>query len=264
MDPHQIKQHLTDLVLDGREELAIEELIAMSNSSSKDVRKSVTTLSNIFRKFERDKSNGHLNPEKINFTSDRISQALLVIIEQITEEDEANRKEIDLDTLFHDIEESSAGGSKLLKRRALMMNFAIVIPIGIVAAVGILTFNGTFSRTTNPGEAALNGWIGEWQHQMESQGNKEITGSIKFEVASEDQLVGKSYNTFPDGSQTTNTLSRIQFSHKGKVMEGVWQTENIQSLHGTFRLNLDEENRFAGHYTVVNQEGEFYWNGMKQ
>ena len=59
------------------------------------------------------------------------------------------------------------------------------------------------------------------------------------------------------------TLSQIEFSTNGKVIEGIWKADDIQSLHGTFRFSLDGENRFEGHYTVVNQEGEFYWNGTK-
>jgi hypothetical protein len=263
MDPHQLKQHLTDLVMDGREELALEELMAVSNSASKEVKKSVTTLSNIFRKFEKDKLNGHLNPERINFTSDRISQALLVIIEQITEDDESNRKAIDLETLFHDVGDFG-DGNHLLKRSGLAKKISIFVPIPIFIVVGILAFNGTFSRTTTPGEEALKGWIGEWDHQMQSTGTKEVKGSLTFELAGDDLFVGKTRNVFPDGSETANTLSQIQFSRKGKVIEGVWVTDNVQSLHGTFRLNLDDENRFTGYYTVVNQEGEFYWNGSKQ
>jgi len=263
MDPHQLKQHLTDLVMDGREELALEELLAVSNSASKEIKRSVAVLSNIYRKFEKDKLNGHLNPERINFTSDRISQALLVIIEQITEDDESNRKAIDLETLFHDVGDLSGDGNILLKRRGLVKKISIIVPIAIVVVVGILAFNGTFRRTTNPGDVALKGWIGEWNHQMESSGNKEIKGSLTFELVNDDQFVGKAHNVFPDGSETTNILSQIQFSHKGNVIEGVWETDNVQSLHGTFRLNLDDENQFAGYYTVVNQEGEFYWKGTK-
>ena len=109
----------------------------------------------------------------------------------------------------------------------------------------------------------MKGWIGEWGHQMEANGNKEIKGSLTFELVDDDQFVGKAHNVYPDGSETTNILSQIQFSHNGKVIEGVWKTENVQSLHGTFRLNLDDENQFVGYYTVVNQEGEFYWKGTK-
>lgn len=264
MDPHQIKQHLTDLVLDGREELAIEELLAMSNSASKDVRRSVSALSNIYRKFEKDKSAGLLNAEKINFISDRISQTLLAIIEQITEDDESNTKVIDLESLFHDIDLLSADGDAFLKRKRLHRKILTTVPLAIVIVIGILAFNGTFFKTNNPGEAALKGWVGEWRHQMQATGEKEISGSLTFELVTDDQFIGKSRIVFPDGSETTNTLSQIQFSHKGKVMEGIWSTDNIQSLHGTFRLSLDAENRFAGSYTVVNQEGEYYWNGMKQ
>ncbi len=263
MDPHQLKQHLTDLVLDGREELALEELLAISNSASKEIKKSVLALSNISRKFEKDKLGGHLNPERINFTSDRISQALLVIIEQITEEDGSNREEIDLDALFHEVSDLSGDGNRLLRRNALVKKISIIVPIAIVIVVGILAFNGTLRRTTKPGDTALQGWIGEWNHQMQGSGDKEIKGSLTFELVGDDQFVGKAHNLFPDGSETTNILSEIEFSHKGKVIEGVWKTDNVQSLHGTFRLNLDDENRFAGYYTVVNQAGEFYWNGTK-
>jgi len=263
MDPHQLKQHLTDLVLDGREELALEELLAISNSAPKEIKNSITTLSNISRKFEKDKSNGHLNPERINFTSDRISQALLAIIEQITEEDESSRKEIDLEALFHEVSDLSGDGNRLLKRKALVRKFSIIVPIPIIVVVAILAFNDTLMTTTSPGDAALQGWTGEWQHQMEASGSKEIKGTLTFEMVDGDLFVGKARNVFPDGSETTNILSQIQFSHKGKVIEGVWKTDNVQSLHGTFRLNLDEENRFGGYYTVVNQAGEFYWNGMK-
>jgi len=263
MDPHQLKQHLTDLVMDGREELALEELVAVSNSASKEIKRSVAVLSNIYRKFEKDKMNGHLNPERINFTSDRISQALLVIIEQITEDDESNRKAIDLETLFHDVGDLSGDGNILLKRRGLVKKISIFVPIPIFIFVGILALNGTFNSTNNPGEAALKGWTGEWHHQMQSKGSKEIEGSLMFELAGDDVFVGKSRNVYPDGSETTNILSQIQFSHQGKVIEGVWKTENVQSLHGTFKLNLDDENQFVGYYTVVNQEGEFYWKGKK-
>jgi len=263
MDPHQVKQHLTDLVLDGREELAIEELLAMSNSSTKDVKKSVIALANIYRKFEKNKTGGSLTPEKINSTSDRISQALLGVIEQITEEEEGHRKNIDVESLFHDIDDLG-DGHNLLKRKRLVRMISIIVPTAVVLIVGILTFNGIFSKTANPGEAALRVWMGRWRHQMESKGSKEIIGNLTFEIVSNDQFIGKSRNVFPDGSETTNTLSEIQFSREGKVIEGIWKTDNIQSLHGTFRLNLDEDNRFAGYYTVVNQEGEFYWNGLKQ
>ncbi|HEX6893495.1 MAG TPA: hypothetical protein VF141_22440 [Chryseolinea sp.] len=263
MDPHQLKQHLTDLVMDGREELALEELLAVSNSASKDIKKNVAALSNIYRKFEKDKLNGHLNPEKINFTSDRISQALLVIIEQITEDDESNRKAIDLDTLFHDISDLSGDGNTSIKRKGLVKTMSIIVPIPILMVLGILALNGTFTWTTNPGDTALKGWLGEWNHQMESNGNKEIRGSLMFELVDDGLLVGKAHNLFPDGSETINMLSQIEFSHNGSVIEGVWKTDKVQSLHGTFRLNLDDENRFDGYYTVVNQEGEFYWKGTK-
>lgn len=263
MDPHQIKQHLTDLVLDGREELAIEELLAMSNSSSKDVKSNVITLANIYRKFEKDKSVGVLTPDRINSMSDRISQALLGLIEQITEEDEEHRKNIDLEAMFHDIDDI-ADGKAMRRRKRLIRAASIIIPTVAVLIVGFLAFNGMFSKTTNPGEAALKVWMGEWRHQMQSRGNKEITGNLTFEMVNDDQFIGKARNLFPDGSETTNTLSQIQFSHKGKVIEGIWKTDNIQSLHGTFRLNLDDDNKFAGYYTVVDQEGEFYWNGLKQ
>jgi len=263
MDPHQLKQHLTDLVLDGREELALEELLAISNSASKDIKKSVTALSNISRKFEKDKLNGHLNPERINFTSDRISQALLVIIEQITEEEGSNRKEIDLETLFHEVSDLSGDGNRLIKRKALVKKFSIIVPIPIIVVVAILAFNDTLMTTASPGEAALQGWIGEWDHQMEASGGKEIKGSLTFEMVNDDQFVGKARNVFADGSETTSILRQIEFSHKGKVIEGVWETDKVQSLHGTFRLNLDDKNRFDGYYTVVNQGGEFYWKGTK-
>ncbi len=262
MDPHQLKQHLTDLVLDGREELALEELLAISNSAGNEIKNSVTALSNISRKFEKEKLNGQMTPEKINFTSDRISQALLAIIEQITEEDESNRKEIDLDTLFHDVGDFSGDGNLLRKRKALVKRISMIVPIPIFVVVGIIAFNNTF-RTANPGNAALQGWVGEWQHQMQAAGSKEITGSLTFELLSDDQFMGKAHNIFPDGSETTNVLSQIQFSRNGKVIEGIWETENVQSLHGTFRLNLDDKNKFAGYYTVVKQEGEFYWHGTK-
>ena len=82
MDSHQIKQHLTDLVLDGREEVAIEELLAMSNSRNKEMRNSIEALSSRYQKFEREKTRGALNQENIHTTSGRISQALMAIIEQ--------------------------------------------------------------------------------------------------------------------------------------------------------------------------------------
>jgi hypothetical protein len=263
MDPHQLKQHLTDLVMDGREELAIEELLAISNSATKDVKVSIITLSTIFRKFEKDKLSGNLNPEKINFTSDRISQALLVVIEQITEEDEASQKTIDLESLFHDVGDLSDDGNKLFKQRSLIKKISIIVPITIVVIVAVLAYTGSLSKTSNPGEAVLQRWLGEWSHQMEAYGNKEINGRLTFELSTEHEFVGKARNVFPDGSETTNLLSEIEFSHQGKVIEGVWVTDNVQSLHGTFRLNLDDENRFAGYYTVVNQEGEYYWKGSK-
>ena len=80
---------------------------------------------------------------------------------------------------------------------------------------------------------------------------------------SDNELTGKAHNVFPDGSETSYTLSQIVFSNNGKVIEGIWKADDIQSLHGTFRFSLDGENQFEGHYTVVNQEGEFYWNGTK-
>ena len=129
--------------------------MAISNFAPKEIKKSVAILSNISRKFEKDKVNGHLNPERINFTSDRISQALLVIIEQITEDDESNRKAIDLETLFHDVGDLSGDGNILLKRRGLVKKITIFVPIPILVVVGILALNGTFSSTTNPGDGSV-------------------------------------------------------------------------------------------------------------
>jgi len=97
---------------------------------------------------------------------------------------------------------------------------------------------------------------------MQSAGDKKVTGTLSFELVS-NELIGKANNVFPDGSETANTLSEIKFSNDGKVIEGIWKADDIQSLHGTFRFNLDSESRFTGTYTVVNRKGEFYWNGTK-
>jgi len=267
MDSHQIKQHLTDLVLDGREEVAIEELLAMSNSRNSEMRNSIEALSSRYQKFEREKTRGTLNRENIHTTSGRISQALMAIIEQLTEEEEHNHQSIDLEVLFKDIDELSANAkvsSKVSqhKRRSIKM-FSIILPVFIVIVVGILAFRGTFSTTSDPGPSALSGWIGVWQHQMESAGNSKITGDIAFEMANNNEFKGKAHNVFPDGSQTVYELSQIEFAANGKSIVGIWKAEDIQSLHGTFSFNLEGENRFEGHYTLVNQEGEFYWNGTK-
>jgi len=132
MDSHQIKQHLTDLVLDGREEVAIEELLAMSNSRNKEVRNSISALSNRYQKFEREKTRGSLNRESINTTSGRISQALMAIIEQLTEEDESHLQKVDLEALFKEIDELSISAQvptkvKSSKSRSVKM-FSIIVP----------------------------------------------------------------------------------------------------------------------------------------
>jgi len=267
MDSHQIKQHLTDLVLDGREEVAIEELLAMSNSRNSEMRNSIEALSSRFQKFEREKTRGALNKESIYATSGRISQALMAIIEQLTEEEESNHQSIDLEALFKDIDELSANAKvspnvKAGKRKSIKM-FSIILPAFIVIITGILAFKGTFSKTSNQGPATLSGWTGEWQHQMESAGESKVTGRLSFEIVNENQLIGKVHNVFPDGSETVYTLSQIEYSSNGTSIVGIWKADDIQSLHGTFSFNLDGENRFEGHYTLVNQEGEFYWNGTK-
>jgi hypothetical protein len=269
MDSHQIKQHLTDLVLDGREEVAIEELLAMSNSRNNEMRNSIESLSSRFQKFEREKTRGTLNRESIHATSGRISQALMAIIEQLTEEEESNNnhQSIDLEALFKDIDELSANAKVLPnvgtgKRKSIKM-FSIILPAFIVVIAGILAFKGTFNKTSGTGSFAVSGWMGEWHHQMESTGESKVTGSLSFEIFNEDQLIGKAHNVFPDGSETVYTLSQIEYSSNGTSIVGIWKADDIQSLHGTFRFNLDGANRFEGHYTLVNQEGEFYWNGTK-
>ncbi len=267
MDSHQIKQHLTDLVLDGREEVAIEELLAMSNSRNNEMRNSIEALSSRFQKFEREKTRGALNRESIHATSGRISQALMAIIEQLTEEEESNHQSIDLEALFKDIDELSANAKvspnvRTGKRKSIKM-FSILLPAFIVIIAGILAFKGTFNKTSGTGSFALSGWMGEWQHQMESTGESKVTGRLSFEIVNVDQLIGKAHNVFPDGSETVYTLSQIEYSSNGTSIVGIWKADDIQSLHGTFSFNLDGENRFEGHYTLVNQEGEFYWNGTK-
>jgi Effector-associated domain 11 len=267
MDSHQIKQHLTDLVLNGREEVAIEELLAMSGSRNKEIRNTIAALSSRYQKFEREKTRGSLNKENIQTTSGRISQALMAIIEQVTEEDESDLQAVDLEILFNDIDALSAdqkvlSNTKSNKARATS-RLLIILPVLIVVIVGILAFNGTFSSTTNPGQAAAAGWIGEWHHEMESSGNKKITGIISFEIINDGEFIGKAHNVFPDGSETINSLTQIQFLNNGKSIQGIWKADDIQSLHGTFRFNLDGESQFDGQYTVVNQEGEYFWNGTK-
>ena len=266
MDSHQIKQHLTDLVLDGREEVAIEELLAMSNSRNREIRNSIEALSSRYQKFEREKTKGTLNRENIHTTSGRISQALMAIIEHLTEEEEHQHQSIDLEVLFKDIDELSANAKisskvRLDKRRSIKM-FSIILPVFIVVIVGILAFKGSFSKTTNPGDVGLSGWKGVWQHQMESAGDAKVTGSLSFEIVN-NEFIGRANNIFPDGSETVNLLLQIEFSSNGKTIEGLWKAEDIQSLHGTFQFNLDGENRFEGYYTVINQEGKYYWNGTK-
>ncbi|MDH4091955.1 MAG: hypothetical protein OEV24_15970 [Cyclobacteriaceae bacterium] len=267
MDPHQIKQHLTDLVLDGREEVAIEELLAMSNSHSKEIRNNIAALSSRYQKFERDKTSGSLNKENISITSGRISQALMAIIEQLTEEEESHLHPVDLELLFKEIDELSANAKILSKVRLnktrTIKRISIILPVLILVIVGILAFNGIFTKTGNPGTAALDNWAGVWHHQMESAGDSKITGDLSFEIVNDNEFTGKAYNVFPDGSETTYTLSQIEFSHNGKVIEGIWETDNIQSLHGTFRFDLEGEDRFDGHYTLVNQDGKYYWNGTR-
>lgn len=265
MDHHQIKQHLTDLVLDGREEVAIEEMLAISNSCSDEIRNNITSLSKRYRKFEGEKMSGSLSIDKINTTSDRISQALMFIIEQLTEENESGQHTVDLDAIFDGLDDSSEASSDILPKvkSKTLKRIAIIVPACLALIVAILAFNGRFSKTNNPGKAALDMWIGVWHHEMESAGDSKITGSLSFEMASDNQLVGRASYLFPDGSETTNTLSKIEFSRQGKVMEGIWQTDNVQSLRGTFKFHLDNPNQFAGFYTVINQDGEFDWNGTK-
>lgn len=264
MDTHQIKQHLTDLVLDGREEVVIEELLAISHSSNTEIRNNITSLSTRYQKFERDMLGGTLSKERINNTSDRISRALLVIIEQLTEENEGDQQANELAAIFTEIDELSATGNLLSTDRArTVKKFLIIVPLGILLVVGILAFNGIFSKTTNPGTSALVHWGGVWNHQMQSTGDNKITGTLTFEIVNENEFVGKANNVYPDGSETTNTLSQIEFSGNGKVIEGIWRTDNVQSLYGTFKFSLDGDDRFEGHYTVGNQEGEYYWNGTK-
>lgn len=267
MDSHQIKQHLTDLVLDGREEVAIEELLAMSSSRNKEIQNKIAALSSRYQQFERERIEGALSKENIHTTSGRISQALMAIIEQLTEEDGSDLQSIDLELLFKDIDDQSANAKISSKARLgkakSMRRILVILPVLIVAIVGILAFNGTFSSTTNPGTAALNYWIGEWRHEMESARDSKITGTLSFETINGNELIGSAKNVFPDGSETNNTLTQIEFSDNGKVMKGIWKAVDIQSLHGTFRFSLDGENRFEGYYTVVNQEGEFFWNGTK-
>lgn len=267
MDSHQIKQHLTDLVLNGREEVAIEELLAMSSSRNKETRNTIAALSSRYQKFEREKTRGSLNKENIHTTSGRISQALMAIIEQVTEEDESDLQTVNLEVLFNDIDALSANQKILSNTKSnkarTTKKLLIIPPVLIVVIVGILAFNGTFSTTTNPGPAAINSWIGEWHHQMESSGNSKVTGSLSFEIINDNEFIGKAHNVFPDGSETTNTLTQIKFSNNGKSIEGIWKADDIQSLHGTFRFNLDGESQFDGQYTVANQQGEYYWNGTK-
>jgi Effector-associated domain 11 len=267
MDSHQIKQHLTDLVLDGREEVAIEELLAMSSSRNKAIRDNIAALSSRYQHFEREKTRGSLSKENIHTTSGRISHALMSIIEQLTEEEETDLQSVDLEELFKEIDELSvnektASKRRLNKTRSIKM-FSILLPVFIVVILGILAFNGTFSSTTTPGASALNIWKGEWQHEMESANESKITGKLSFEIVNDSELAGKAQSVFPDGSQTIYTLSQIVFSSNGKVIDGNWKADDIQSLHGTFSFSLNGENQFEGHYTVVNQTGEFYWNGTK-
>lgn len=262
MDHHQIKQHLTDLVLDGREEVAIDELLAISNSCSDEIRNNIAALSKRYRKFEGDKAGGSLSLDKINTTSDRISQALMFIIEQLTEENEPGQNTVDLDAIFDDLDNSETDVLSKVKSKTLK-RISIIVPVCLVLIVGVLAFNGRFSKTNSPGKAALESWGGVWHHQMQATGDSKITGSLSFEIDGDSQFIGKASNVFPDGSETTNTLSNIEFSRQGKVMEGIWQADNVQSLRGTFKFSLNDTNRFDGYYTVVNQEGEFDWNGTK-
>jgi len=264
MDSHQIKQHLTDLVIDGREEVVIEELLAISNSSSNEIRNSIAAFSRRYQKFEGEKIGGSLSIDKINTTSDKISQALLAIIEQLTEESPGHHQTVDLEAIFGDIDDPADSANILSKGRAkAITRISIIAAMCVVLVIGILAFNGNFSKSTDVDSAVMNSWIGVWHHQMESTGDSKITGTLSFERISENEITGRADNVFPDGSETTNTLTQIKFSDDGKVIEGIWATENVQSLHGTFTFNLEGENQFDGHYTVVNQDGEYYWKGSK-
>ena len=83
------------------------------------------------------------------------------IIEQLTEEDESNLQSIDLEALFKEIDELSVNAKttskgRLNKTKSIKM-FSILLPVFIVVILGILAFNGTFSRTTTPGTSALSG-----------------------------------------------------------------------------------------------------------
>jgi hypothetical protein len=98
---------------------------------------------------------------------------------------------------------------------------------------------------------------------MEASGEASVTGVLSFDSEDGNEVVGKSRNIFPDGSETTITLSSIFFTSNGKVMEGTWMTDNVQSLHGNFRFSMDGPDRFEGYYTVGNQDGKYYWRGTK-
>ena len=203
MDSHQIKQHLTDLVLDGREEVAIEELLAMSSSRNMEIRNNIAGLSSRYQKFERERIKGSLNKEHINNTSGRISQALMAIIEQLTEDDESSLQKVDLEGLFKDIDEMSINTKLLPKVKSGKSRptriLSIIVPVVILVIVGILAFSGKFSSTTNSGNA-LGNWVGEWQHQMQSANDSKITGTLSFQLIN-NELTGKAKNVFPPSGQ---------------------------------------------------------------
>ena len=264
MDAHQIKQHLTDLVLDGREDVAIEELLAISNSAGKQFKDSIAALSERYRRFEQEKATGAINKEIVRTTSSKISQALMVLIEQVTEDLDDESHLQDLNSLLADIDQASAGADTHSgKGRKTMRGLAIAVPVLLAVVLAILAFNGTFSNS-KPSQETVSSWTGTWQHEMESSGEGKITGTLSFSVTGEEnEMTGTSQTTFPDGSETVIRLSSIVFTRGGKIMDGQWQAENVQSLHGTFRFNLEGSDRFEGYYTVGDQEGEFYWNGSK-
>jgi hypothetical protein len=189
----------------------------------------------------------------------------MVLIEQVTEDLDDDRHLRNLDVLLQDIDDVSAGSQPevVAPPKKTIRPLMIAIPAVVAIVLGILAFIGTFSKSSNPGAAALSNWHGNWTHQMQAAGDATVTGILAFDTGDDDETVGRSHSVFPDGSETNITLSGIVFSGNGNVMEGSWRTDNVQSLHGRFRFDLEGKERFDGYYTVDNQEGKYYWRGTK-
>ena len=282
MEIESIKIALKQLVANGQNEQALEQLLELSYTQPSEVSDQIYSLSSAYRKHKKDVSFGMLSDEQERQFSNELTRRLLATINVLEDHPEAvatdpgkesttgrewpDGEEKEKDAVVgperenvRDVTTQQAPKTKKSGKRIalwLIGGFLLLLP----AVYWIGTQEGFF-RNQEPFSEKV--WVGTWRQTIEGTLDLVVTGDLIFEIE-DGQLTGTSHNLHYGGVGRKSDLFHITLDEKNRTIKGLWKSREDEDQAGRFEFYFKDPSTFEGHYTLdPDPDSRFFWNGTR-